>query len=326
MPVQKLKEHSKNVKLQAGCFAIAFSVKQAARVFDLPTHVVSYWKKKAQNPHYRSNSHGGARNVLFKPHERLVAEQILILSATSDPTRKISDYVNLLKDCGFPVGREWVRLIFKKFGYSWKLPRYKQIQKFTAENMEYYLAFLFWITKQDVSKFKYMDEVHFGAFDLSRNRVLGRRGEPVCLLRSERIDVRYSASCLVSLTTPDPLYVALRQESNNAMDFLKFIVDVVDEGFLEAGDTLILDNAPVHKAKDILPILQTVLDELGIRIVFLPCYSPELNPIELVFMKVKRHLREYRDTSIPIVLDIAIAFGTITRDDVATFYRKCLTL
>ena len=50
--------------------------------------------------------------------------------------------------------------------------------------------------------------------------------------------------------------------------------------------TIILDNASVHKAKAIQPLLK-VLERQGLKLYFLPPYSPELNRIEKLWHKMK---------------------------------------
>jgi len=43
----------------------------------------------------------------------------------------------------------------------WKKPSFKQLQKYTVDNLERYTAFTNWIATQDLTKLKFMDEVHF---------------------------------------------------------------------------------------------------------------------------------------------------------------------
>jgi transposase len=57
---------------------------------------------------------------------------------------------------------------------------------------------------------------------------------------------------------------------------------------LRRGDTLILDNLATHKIQSVGPILA----DRGVRLRYLPPYSPDLNPIELAFAKLKAHLRQ----------------------------------
>jgi transposase len=56
---------------------------------------------------------------------------------------------------------------------------------------------------------------------------------------------------------------------------------------LQKGEVVILDNLKVHKS----PKAAAILREKGAWILFLPRYSPDLNPIEMAFAKLKAHLR-----------------------------------
>jgi transposase len=59
---------------------------------------------------------------------------------------------------------------------------------------------------------------------------------------------------------------------------------------LRPGDVVVLDNLAVHKQ----PAVQTALDAAGATLRFLPPYSPDLNPIEMAFAKLKAFLRAAR--------------------------------
>lgn len=57
---------------------------------------------------------------------------------------------------------------------------------------------------------------------------------------------------------------------------------------LKQGKILILDNYPIHKALRV----RELIEKQGCRLMFLPTYSPDFNPIELLFAKLKAKLRE----------------------------------
>jgi len=70
---------------------------------------------------------------------------------------------------------------------------------------------------------------------------------------------------------------------------------------LEVGMVVIIDNASFHKSKKI----RLLIEGVGARLVFLPPYSPDLNPIEKWWHKIKTSIRKLmRDTN--VVLDQAM--------------------
>jgi transposase len=71
-------------------------------------------------------------------------------------------------------------------------------------------------------------------------------------------------------------------------DIFKVYLEQVLGPHLHAGDTLILDNLSTHKIEAVARILSLQ----GVAVRYLPPYSPDLNPIELAFAKLKAHLRQ----------------------------------
>lgn len=68
--------------------------------------------------------------------------------------------------------------------------------------------------------------------------------------------------------------------------FLKYIRQELAPQ-LRSGDILVMDNLPTHKVRGVIEAVA----ERDARLLFLPPYSPDLNPIEMVFSKIKNELR-----------------------------------
>jgi transposase len=66
---------------------------------------------------------------------------------------------------------------------------------------------------------------------------------------------------------------------------------------LKPGDVVILDNLGSHKGKAVRKAIRGV----GARLLFLPPYSPDLNPIEQVFAKLKHLLRQASQRTVETV-------------------------
>jgi transposase len=105
-----------------------------------------------------------------------------------------------------------------------------------------------------------------------------------------------------------------------AMDGAAFAVYVRDvlAPTLRSGQLVVLDNLSVHKA----PALQALIAARGCQLLFLPAYSPDLNPIEQAFSKLKAHLRRLAARTREALLDaLALALDTITPEDAHGWFR-----
>jgi transposase len=79
------------------------------------------------------------------------------------------------------------------------------------------------------------------------------------------------------------------------------------------GKVLIMDNHPAHRAK----IVMQFLDQHQVPYIYLPPYSPELNPIEEAFSKTKHYIRKHKPRAIGALINtIKGAIKTVTQDDV----------
>jgi len=65
-------------------------------------------------------------------------------------------------------------------------------------------------------------------------------------------------------------------------------VETVLAPTLSHGDMVVIDNLPAHKGEAV----RTLIENRGATLVFLPPYSPDLNPIEMAFAKLKELLRK----------------------------------
>jgi len=73
----------------------------------------------------------------------------------------------------------------------------------------------------------------------------------------------------------------------NGQSFLDYVEQFLVPT-LSPGDVVIMDNLSSHKR----PAIRNAIRAVGARLLFLPPYSPDLNPIEMAFAKLKAHLRK----------------------------------
>jgi transposase len=89
---------------------------------------------------------------------------------------------------------------------------------------------------------------------------------------------------------------------------------------LRAGDLVIMDNLQPHKNEQTLALLEQV----GAKALFLPPYSPDLNPIEMMWSKVKHALRSTEArTHEALIAAIAKALASVTSSDAVGWFAAC---
>jgi transposase len=89
---------------------------------------------------------------------------------------------------------------------------------------------------------------------------------------------------------------------------------------LHPGDVVVLDNLAIHKQ----PAVQAAIERVGARLRFLPPYSPDFNPIEQAFAKLKAFLRAARPRTFDQVVElVAIALELFSPPECLNFVRHC---
>jgi transposase len=105
----------------------------------------------------------------------------------------------------------------------------------------------------------------------------------------------------------------------NAEVFRAYVRDVLLPN-LKAGDILVMDNLSTHKDRQALDLLH----QAGVTVRFLPAYSPDYNPIEMMWSKVKSLLRktEARDNE-SLLHAIRDALNQVTQKDATNWFSHC---
>jgi transposase len=87
---------------------------------------------------------------------------------------------------------------------------------------------------------------------------------------------------------------------------------------LRPGDVVIMDNLPAHKSL----VAQAAIKATGAWLLFLPPYSPDLNPIKMAFSKLKAHLKAI---SARTIIELEKAIGDICRmftpDECSNYFK-----
>ena len=89
---------------------------------------------------------------------------------------------------------------------------------------------------------------------------------------------------------------------------------------LHPGDIVVMDNLSAHKSQPTLELMARA----GVEVLFLPAYSPDFNPIEKMWSKLKAYLRKAEArTREELEQAIAQALKTVTAQDARNWFASC---
>jgi transposase len=123
------------------------------------------------------------------------------------------------------------------------------------------------------------------------------------------------AACLTDIGIVAPFY----RHGSMSGDWMTAYVEQVLCPELRDGDIVIMDNLAAHKSVRV----RELIEARGGELLFLPPYSPELNPIELAWSKMKALLRKLGARTYDALLEgVADALRAITPANASAFFRK----
>ena len=124
---------------------------------------------------------------------------------------------------------------------------------------------------------------------------------------------------LAALTTEGVLASMTIESPTDGDVFLAFLEQVLVPK-LQPGHVVILDNLGAHKVPQVRPLLES----RGAQLLYRPPYSPDFNPIEPAWSKLKQQLRGAKARAIEhLEAAIAQAIAAIIPEDARAFFRHC---
>lgn len=168
----------------------------------------------------------------------------------------------------------------------------------------------------DLSRLKFVDE---SGVNLALTRLFGRapKGQRVVAAVPQNYGENVTMLGALSLSGVEALMTV-----NGATDgdiFLVFVREVLAPTLSE-GDVVIWDNLGAHRSQAV----REVVEARGAQLLFLPPYSPDMNPIERCWSKIKTFLRAAKArTREALEAAIKQALATITESDAHAWFTHC---
>jgi transposase len=143
--------------------------------------------------------------------------------------------------------------------------------------------------------------------------------------KGERVQARapgghWHTTTMISSIRLNGSTACMALEGTTDTESFRAYVDAVLLPTLQPGDIVIMDNLSPHKSDPTLALIA----QAGARVRFLPAYSPDLNPIEKMWSKVKGLLRgaEAR-TPADLITAIGQALARVTPQDALGWFASC---
>lgn len=169
---------------------------------------------------------------------------------------------------------------------------------------------------QPVQQFKFLDETSVW---LNMTRRYGRAAPGVRVVEHAAFQPGQSFTSLAVLGWDEVLAPLFLPGPITGTIFYQYLEQCVVP-VLQTGDVLVLDNLSAHKVAG----LAALLDTRGAKLLYLPPYSPDFNPIELLWSKVKTRLRQLKARTQEALLDaLAQALRSVTQLDIQAWFAHC---
>ena len=172
------------------------------------------------------------------------------------------------------------------------------------------------LMRSDARRLVFIDES--GAkTNMTRQRGWGRRGQRV---RDHAPHGHWHTTSMIGSIRLDGTVSCMAIEGSVNREVFRAYVKHVLGPTLRQGDVVVADNLSVHKDAE----SREIIEAFGAQLVFLPPYSPDFNPIEKMWSKVKNYLRSAKARTHPgLIVAIGKALSTITASEAQGYFFSC---
>lgn len=174
-----------------------------------------------------------------------------------------------------------------------------------------------------MNRFVFVDECHFGTPDFSRRNGRAPGGNVAFNTNFNLSRKTYSLFCAM-MSTKVPLHrwlsVSEDGQTANTVEFISYMRELSEH--VPKCSIIVLDNARIHRSDEAMEFYKTISQ----RVVFLPPYSPDYNPIEFIFGEVKKALKSYYGDHryLPDIVDKIVR--ELTLEQFSAFFGHCSRL
>jgi transposase len=173
-----------------------------------------------------------------------------------------------------------------------------------------------WMDEIDLDRFIFIDESH-AKTTMTRRYGRAPRGERVV---DHAPAGKYHCTTILGALRHDGTIAAMVYEGGTTVPVMQAFAEGPLQEVIRPGDIVVMDNLSAHKDARVVAAIESA----GAVVGFLPPYSPDLNPIEKMWSKVKAILRSAKARTAEALLDaIGVALRAVTISDAEGWFAHC---
>ena len=318
--VVELYDKNYHIDFNNTCKVVFCEVKAVIKTIKTVKDIVNFWLDHGYTPQQRREAGKRRRAAGINEYRKLIEH--LVDTNAGLYLDEIARHVE--QECSKRFSEVAISRALRRYGYSLRtlFTRAEQRDEFKT------MMCLARLGEYDPERFIFVDETHQDEKQARRRRGWAKRGRVPTVfepLSNKRYTV-IAAFNLQGFVTPACEVIEL--EPHKGVDGARFLQWVEEKLVPELGSYLagarnsvvVLDNASVH-IKELDAVVEAIRAK-GAVVEFLSPYSPDLNPIEEAFSKVKKAVRRMRSlyNANPKVC-IRTAIGWVTSEDAHGYYR-----
>ena len=298
----------------ASIFKVAVEYRKVTGVYPLPAHLskmtsVSFkvakkalmYVSRESDVLHRPSGHGYSGVGSMK---LTMTDQFFLLGMYhKNPSAPLYAYVTKLyafsgTEVSVSTISKWFHTSFK-FKATCRKPSIFPEQKFSEHNIRKLNYYVDLVSYFDHTWFVFTDEKPMRGVDIYNKKVRRSPLTGSVPFVDTGFDIRTVYNLMAAIKIADDgsinsasnisYQIGKYQGTSSAFNY--FVTELVSTGFLMPGHILICDNATIHLTEENRNLFEVLWEQYKILVLNLPPYSPELNPIELVFQLLGQRLR-----------------------------------
>ncbi|XGV87525.1 MAG: IS630 family transposase [Limnothrix sp. BL-A-16] len=244
-------------------------------------------------------------------------EEAILEIVETNPDFTLREYCEAVQEkLGVSSNTSMMDRFLKQHDISLKKKTYRSEKVITAEVQAERVSYWQRILKVEAEKLVFIDE---SGFWVGMNRPMARAKKGMKAYETQKPYYGKKMTVISAIRRSGVVTIKGLKGSMKKEDFLEFVkVNLAPQ--LKAGDVVIMDNLNSHHR----PEVKEMIEAVGATVEYLPVYSPDFNPIEMMWSQLKIFLWKFRTETIEVLEQLTrLAARLVDLQCLKNWFTKC---